>query len=136
MFRYQGGKELKEGYLGCLAGKFCCLGREVNYFENAIDGVCAWPERPPRRRHCRITFTEYTTPQTPSPPPHASLPTTLPPPPTTDLRRPSLLLRTPAHSPHTRANMPSATGQSWEKYQKNFADDEVEEKKITPLTDE
>jgi 26S proteasome regulatory subunit T1 len=32
--------------------------------------------------------------------------------------------------------MPSATGQSWEKYQKNFADDEVEEKKITPLTDE
>jgi hypothetical protein len=33
-------------------------------------------------------------------------------------------------------NMPSATGQSWEKYQKNFADDEVEEKKITPLTDE
>ena len=34
------------------------------------------------------------------------------------------------------AAMPSATGQSWEKYQKNFADDEVEEKKITPLTDE
>lgn len=32
--------------------------------------------------------------------------------------------------------MPSATGSSWEKYQKNFADDEVEEKKITPLTDE
>jgi hypothetical protein len=34
------------------------------------------------------------------------------------------------------SSMPSATGQSWEKYQKNFADDEVEEKKITPLTDE
>jgi hypothetical protein len=33
-------------------------------------------------------------------------------------------------------NKPSATGQNWEKYQKNFADDEVEEKKITPLTDE
>lgn len=33
-------------------------------------------------------------------------------------------------------NMPSATGSSWEKYQKNFADDEIEEKKITPLTDE
>jgi len=32
--------------------------------------------------------------------------------------------------------MPSATGQSWEKYQKNFADDEKPEKKITPLSDE
>jgi 26S proteasome regulatory subunit T1 len=32
--------------------------------------------------------------------------------------------------------MPSATGANWEKYQKKFADDEVEEKKITPLTDE
>jgi hypothetical protein len=32
--------------------------------------------------------------------------------------------------------MPSATGQSWEKYQKEFADDEAPEKKITPLTDE
>lgn len=32
--------------------------------------------------------------------------------------------------------MPSATGSNWEKYQKNFADDEIEEKKITPLTDE
>jgi hypothetical protein len=32
--------------------------------------------------------------------------------------------------------MPSATGQNWEKYQKNFADDEEPEKKITPLTDE
>lgn len=32
--------------------------------------------------------------------------------------------------------MPSATGQNWEKYQKKFADDEVEEKKITPLSDE
>jgi hypothetical protein len=31
---------------------------------------------------------------------------------------------------------PSATGSNWEKYQKNYADDEVEEKKITPLTDE
>jgi len=31
--------------------------------------------------------------------------------------------------------MPSATGQDWEKYKK-FADDEIEEKKITPLTDE
>ncbi|KAK8089595.1 hypothetical protein PG997_004556 [Apiospora hydei] len=28
--------------------------------------------------------------------------------------------------------MPSATGQNWEKYQKKFADDEIEEKKITP----
>jgi hypothetical protein len=45
----------------------------------------------------------------------------------------------PAHPevrPARSANMPSATGSSWEKYQKNFADDEVEEKKITPLTDE
>jgi 26S proteasome regulatory subunit T1 len=32
--------------------------------------------------------------------------------------------------------MPSATGANWEKYQKNFADDEEPEKKITPLTDE
>jgi hypothetical protein len=32
--------------------------------------------------------------------------------------------------------MPSATGQNWEKYKKEFADDEVEEKKITPLSDE
>lgn len=32
--------------------------------------------------------------------------------------------------------MPSATGSSWEKYQKNYADDEIEEKKITPLSDE
>lgn len=32
--------------------------------------------------------------------------------------------------------MPSAKGQNWEKYQKEFADDEVEEKKITPLSDE
>ncbi|KAJ5726350.1 uncharacterized protein N7483_007707 [Penicillium malachiteum] len=32
--------------------------------------------------------------------------------------------------------MPSATGQNWEKYQKNFADDEEPEKKITPLTDD
>jgi len=33
-------------------------------------------------------------------------------------------------------NMPSATGSSWEKYKKEFADDEIEEKKITPLSDE
>lgn len=32
--------------------------------------------------------------------------------------------------------MPSATGSNWEKYNKKFADDEVEEKKITPLSDE
>ncbi|KAJ5780696.1 ATPase AAA-type core [Penicillium paradoxum] len=32
--------------------------------------------------------------------------------------------------------MPSATGQNWEKYQKNYADDEEPEKKITPLTDD
>ncbi len=32
--------------------------------------------------------------------------------------------------------MPSATGQNWEKYKKDFADDEEQEKKITPLTDE
>lgn len=32
--------------------------------------------------------------------------------------------------------MPSATGQNWEKYQKQYADDEEPEKKITPLTDE
>ncbi len=32
--------------------------------------------------------------------------------------------------------MPSAKGENWEKYSKKFADDEVEEKKIDPLTDE
>lgn len=32
--------------------------------------------------------------------------------------------------------MPSATGQNWEKFQKEFADEEVVEKKITPLSDE
>ena len=32
--------------------------------------------------------------------------------------------------------MPSATGQNWEKYKKEFADDEEPEKKIMPLTDE
>ena len=32
--------------------------------------------------------------------------------------------------------MPSATGQNWEKYQKTFADDEIEEKKIVPLSEE
>jgi 26S proteasome regulatory subunit T1 len=32
--------------------------------------------------------------------------------------------------------MPSATGANWEKHQKAFADDEKEEKKIAPLTDE
>jgi 26S proteasome regulatory subunit T1 len=32
--------------------------------------------------------------------------------------------------------MPSATGQNWEKYQKKFDDEEVEEKKITPLSEE
>lgn len=31
--------------------------------------------------------------------------------------------------------MPSATGENWEKYKKNFADDEEPEKKITPLTE-
>jgi hypothetical protein len=32
--------------------------------------------------------------------------------------------------------MPSATGSSWEKYTKKFADDEEEEKKIVPLSEE
>ncbi|KAI5290020.1 26S proteasome regulatory subunit 7, partial [Ascosphaera acerosa] len=32
--------------------------------------------------------------------------------------------------------MPSATGANWEKYRKNYADDEEPEKKIVPLTDE
>lgn len=32
--------------------------------------------------------------------------------------------------------MPSATGQNWEKYQKKFDDEEKEEKKIAPLSDE
>jgi 26S proteasome regulatory subunit T1 len=31
--------------------------------------------------------------------------------------------------------MPSATGSEWEKYKKNFADDEIPEKKITPLSE-
>ena len=37
---------------------------------------------------------------------------------------------------HTPPIMPSATGSNWEKYQKKFADDEVEEKKIVPLSEE
>lgn len=37
---------------------------------------------------------------------------------------------------HTNKRQPSATGANWEKYQKKFADDEEEEKKITPLSDE
>jgi 26S proteasome regulatory subunit T1 len=32
--------------------------------------------------------------------------------------------------------MPSAKGQNWEKYQKQFADDEKPEQKIDPLTEE
>jgi 26S proteasome regulatory subunit T1 len=32
--------------------------------------------------------------------------------------------------------MPSATGSNWEKYTKKFADEEVEEKKIVPLSEE
>lgn len=31
---------------------------------------------------------------------------------------------------------PTATGQDWEKYRKTYSDEELEEKKITPLTDE
>jgi hypothetical protein len=34
------------------------------------------------------------------------------------------------------AQKPSATGKDWQTYKKDFADDEIEEKKITPLTDE
>lgn len=32
--------------------------------------------------------------------------------------------------------MPTATGENWEKYKKNYDDEEEEEKKIQPLTDE
>jgi 26S proteasome regulatory subunit T1 len=32
--------------------------------------------------------------------------------------------------------MVSAKGSNWQEYKKDFADDEIEEKKITPLTDE
>jgi hypothetical protein len=32
--------------------------------------------------------------------------------------------------------MPGAKGADWEKFNKTFADDEIEEKKITPLSDE
>ena len=31
--------------------------------------------------------------------------------------------------------MPSATGENWDKYRKNFADEETPEKKISPLSD-
>jgi hypothetical protein len=48
----------------------------------------------------------------------------------------SLLVLSPSQLPLISPNMPSATGSSWEKYKKNFADDEEPEKKITPLTDE
>jgi hypothetical protein len=56
----------------------------------------------------------------------------------------SLATQSPSATPITTAcgvtlheiKMPSATGQNWEKYKQNFADDEEPEKKITPLTDE
>lgn len=51
----------------------------------------------------------------------------------------ALVHSTTSHKPGLAPSptaMPSATGSSWEKYTKKFADDEVEEKKITPLTDE
>ena len=32
--------------------------------------------------------------------------------------------------------MPGAKGQDWEKFKKTYADDEIEEKKITPLSAE
>lgn len=41
-----------------------------------------------------------------------------------------------ANSARANESQPSATGSNWEKYQKKYADDEIEEKKITPLTDE
>jgi hypothetical protein len=59
------------------------------------------------------------------PPPH---------PPSTLASDPDLSFH-PINQPHTN-NMPSATGANWEKHQKTFADDEKEEKKIAPLTDE
>lgn len=41
----------------------------------------------------------------------------------------------PIH-PHTPPDMPSATGSNWEKYTKKFADEEEEEKKIVPLSED
>lgn len=41
----------------------------------------------------------------------------------------------PPYDPPATATMPSATGENWEKYRKNFDEDETD-KKITPLTDE
>jgi len=55
---------------------------------------------------------------------------------TTTYLKPSLRIHLLVRAATAFAIMPSATGQNWEKYQKNFADDEIEEKKITPLTDE
>lgn len=48
----------------------------------------------------------------------------------------SSVLSCPSQLAVLTRQQPSATGSSWEKYQKNYADDEVEEKKITPLSDE
>lgn len=48
----------------------------------------------------------------------------------------SSVLSSPSQLSVLTRQQPSATGSSWEKYQKNYADDEVEEKKITPLSDE
>lgn len=46
------------------------------------------------------------------------------------------VLSSPSQLSVLTRQQPSATGSNWEKYQKNYADDEVEEKKITPLSDE
>ncbi len=45
-------------------------------------------------------------------------------------------MRTRVDSSADSLLQPSATGSNWEKYKKTFADDEIEEKKITPLSDE
>lgn len=79
------------------------------------------------------TFTSAYSPGFPSNPDAPSLPN---PHTAHTTRRHHLNSPQPSSAAASTANMPSATGQSWEKYQKNFADDEVEEKKITPLTDE
>lgn len=48
----------------------------------------------------------------------------------------SSVLSSPSQLSVLTRQQPSATGSNWEKYQKTYADDEVEEKKITPLSDE
>jgi hypothetical protein len=70
--------------------------------------------------------------QTPSPKHARSTPSPTPKPTESEKLPPTPLLQPTVYTPPI---MPSATGRDWEKYKK-FADEEEEEKKIVPLSEE